>query len=316
MKIIGILRGLTFIFLLGFTSILGTVFFLTPLLPLVVLHPKTARFFMDIFIVIWKLYCSAVYELVFQTKVVITGEPGCPEDSYLIIMNHRTRFDWLYVFSYQIRYGSVWRYTISLKNALKSIPGVGWAMQLAGYIFLQRKWEEDKKLISNGIRYLNLVNFKPQVLLFPEGTDFTPSTKSRSDKFAEQHGLPKYEYVLHPRTTGFAFFVQQMRKENLLDYIIDLTVGYPQNIAQNELDILIGNFPREIHFHVEKHYLKDLPTEKEELEEWCKTRIKSVLIKISYRLRCGCVNNERMEEGGSKIKRDGDGHQRQERKQD
>ena len=42
-----------------------------------------------------------------------------------MIMNHRTRFDWLYLFSYQVRHASVRRYTISLKNGLKFLPGIG-----------------------------------------------------------------------------------------------------------------------------------------------------------------------------------------------
>ena len=53
-----------------------------------------------------------------------------------------------------------------------------------------------------------------QILLFPEGTDLTPRTKTRSDKFAQANGFELYEYVLHPRTTGFTFFVQQMREGN------------------------------------------------------------------------------------------------------
>ena len=51
-----------------------------------------------------------------------------------------------------------------------------------------------------------------QILLFPEGTDLTPTTKARSDRFAEKNDLPKYNHVLHPRTTGFAFLVQKMRE--------------------------------------------------------------------------------------------------------
>ena len=49
------------------------------------------------------------------------------------------------------------------------------------------------------------------MVLFPEGTDFTPGTKIRSDRFAEKNDLPKYDYVLHPRTTGFTYLVEQMR---------------------------------------------------------------------------------------------------------
>lgn len=38
------------------------------------------------------------------------------------------------------------------------------------------------------------------------------NTRTRSDEYAEKNGLLKYEYVLHPRTTGFTFIVEQLRK--------------------------------------------------------------------------------------------------------
>jgi len=45
---------------------------------------------------------------------------------------------------------------------------------------------------------------------------FSPSanTKARSNEFAEKNGLQKYEYVLHPRTTGFTFVVERLREGN------------------------------------------------------------------------------------------------------
>ena len=50
-----------------------------------------------------------------------------------------------------------------------------------------------------------------QILLFPEGTDLTKDTRQRSDNYAEKYDLPKYEFVLHPRTTGFTHVVQEMK---------------------------------------------------------------------------------------------------------
>ena len=58
-------------------------------------------------------------------RVVITGEPvGC-EDSTIILMNHRTRFDWLFIFSYILRHGPLRRFKISMKDILKYVPGPG-----------------------------------------------------------------------------------------------------------------------------------------------------------------------------------------------
>lgn len=50
------------------------------------------------------------------------------------------------------------------------------------------------------------------MLLFAEGTDFSEWGIERSNSFAEKNGLPKYEYVLHPRTTGFTFLCETMEK--------------------------------------------------------------------------------------------------------
>lgn len=38
------------------------------------------------------------------------------------------------------------------------------------------------------------------------------NTRTKSDAFAVKNNLPKFEYVLHPRTTGFTFIVDRLRK--------------------------------------------------------------------------------------------------------
>ena len=40
----------------------------------------------------------------------------------------------------------------------------------------------------------------------------TPESKEKSNWFAKKNGLQPYEFVLHPRTTGFTYLAQQMRK--------------------------------------------------------------------------------------------------------
>jgi len=74
-------------------------------------------------------------------------------------------------------------------------------MQAAGFIFLERKWEKDRPHMQDLLHYFNDPGIEEPLilLLFPEGTDFTEDTKSKSDKFAAAHQLPEYNYVLHPR---------------------------------------------------------------------------------------------------------------------
>ena len=51
-------------------------------------------------------------------------------------------------------------------------------------------------------------------MLFPEGTDRGARAVQISHEFADKHGLPRYNYVLHPRVTGFNLILNEMRKSN------------------------------------------------------------------------------------------------------
>lgn len=57
----------------------------------------------------------------------------------------------------------------------------------------------------------------------------------------------------------------------ILDSILDVTVGYPRTMIQSELQTLRGEFPEEIHFFVEDHPIHTLPSTNVELEDWLKT---------------------------------------------
>lgn len=59
--------------------------------------------------------------------------------------------------------------------------------------------------------YITII-FMSQVVIFPEGTDLTDGSRKRSHQYADSHGLPQYKHVLHPKTTGFTFITQRMRK--------------------------------------------------------------------------------------------------------
>ncbi|XP_034051072.1 lysocardiolipin acyltransferase 1 isoform X3 [Thalassophryne amazonica] len=187
-------------------------------------------------------------------------------------MNHRTRLDWMFLWCCLLRCSYLRLEKICLKAALKAVPGFGWAMQVACFVFIHRRWDVDKKHMENMLDYFCDIREPLQLLLFPEGTDLTENTKAKSDVFAVQNNLPKFEYVLHPRTTGFTFIVDMLRKGENLDAIHDITVAYPKNIPQTERHIILGHFPREIHFHVHRFPVSSLPTSSSDLESWCRER--------------------------------------------
>lgn len=55
----------------------------------------------------------------------MTGDAIERHEKTVVLMNHRTRLDWLYFFSYVFHAKILNRHKIALKSALKWLPGVG-----------------------------------------------------------------------------------------------------------------------------------------------------------------------------------------------
>jgi len=202
----------------------------------------------------------------------------------VVVMNHRTRLDWLYFFNYLFRARVLNRQKITLKAPLKWVPMIGWSLQTAGYMFLNRNAAEDEENIRNSLIYSEELGCKPNILIFPEGTDLSPENKQRSWKYAEKMGLQKYDHVLHPRTKGFVWYVQNLRKVGGIQAVHDVTVGYPDEVITSEKDMLMGNSPKQVMFHVKRYSIDELPSDDEGLSKWInqKWREKEVMLHRFY----------------------------------
>ncbi|XP_036118090.1 lysocardiolipin acyltransferase 1 isoform X3 [Molossus molossus] len=205
-------KGIYFILTLFWGSFFGSIFMLGPFLPLMFVNPSWYRWINNRLVATWLTLPVALLETIFGVKVIITGDAFVPGERSVIIMNHRTRMDWMFLWNCLMRYSYLRLEKICLKASLKSVPGFGWAMQAAAYIFIHRKWKDDKSHFEDMIGYFCDIREPLQLLIFPEGTDLTENSKARSNDFAEKNGLQKYEYVLHPRTTGFTFVVDRLRE--------------------------------------------------------------------------------------------------------
>ena len=149
---------------------------------------------------------------------------------------------------------------------------LGWALQANWNIFLSRSWDTDKQLLKDGIAHFTDSNYPCQLLFFPEGTDLSLSNKEKSHRYANKQGLQKYDYVLHPRTKGFALCVQELRKSKVAPNIVDISVGYIGDMPQNEKELASGEWPTEIHFFAEQFPLNTLPSDEQGLDQWLKRR--------------------------------------------
>ncbi|XP_018055897.1 PREDICTED: lysocardiolipin acyltransferase 1-like [Atta colombica] len=258
----GFLRGTLYCALWYGSIAAGFLFIACPLLPLLLFSPPIFRKCGDILFACWELYPTALLKA-FGVKIYVSGDHISPNESAVLVMNHRTRVDWNFLWAamYQACMPSVGCHKLKfiLKDPIRHIPGPGWIMQMNGFLYITRRWEEDRGRLSRTLDYLIALDSRTQLLIFPEGTDLTKSSKEKSDKYALQHHLPLYTYTLHPKTTGFAYLVQHLQRANYLDAVYDLTIAYPDYIPQSEIDLIKGKFPREVHFHIKRISSADIP---------------------------------------------------------
>ncbi|KAH3727383.1 hypothetical protein DPMN_053317 [Dreissena polymorpha] len=82
------------------------------------------------------------------------------------------------------------------------------------------------------------------LLLFPEGTRWTPEKHAICQKIAKEKGYPEYKHMLLPRPKGFALSMELMQGKSILDYErlinIKLTTHLPN-------DTLCGSFSEQTH---------------------------------------------------------------------
>lgn len=111
------------------------------------------------------------------------------------------------------------------------------------FIYVGRNWKEDEpQMRFMAEKYLQLPNLL--LLIFPEGTDYSPEKHSKSVKvclplslclsrssdyslalqFAKEQGLKPYSHVLTPRVKGFVLLARVLRPR--LQAIYDFTVAY------------------------------------------------------------------------------------------
>uniref|UniRef100_A0A158R9R9 PlsC domain-containing protein n=1 Tax=Taenia asiatica TaxID=60517 RepID=A0A158R9R9_TAEAS len=264
------------------TGFFGVIFMMGPLLPLAYLAPSFFLLLMDCGVRMWCMLSETISLIVISVQLlaqvllsgilriqirlfgdafvlpssVITETVESPSTgtSSLLILNHRTRLDWIFAFSLG-RYAR--HLKVVLKRDLANLPGVGWAMQMDGFIFLRRRIAVDLARIQQAVEYLLRLQGSAHILLFPEGTDLSVYGLKKSDVFAAKAGLPRYRYTLHPHTTGFETFVRALGSD--LAYVYDVTVAYPYALTESELRMATGHCPQEVHFHVRRWPAHQLP---------------------------------------------------------
>ncbi|KAL6710537.1 hypothetical protein ACN47E_008585 [Coniothyrium glycines] len=208
------------------------------------------------------------------------GSLECRFSERMVLMaNHQLYTDWLYLWwiAYTNKmHGFVY---IILKESLKNIPIIGWSAQFYNFIFLSRKWEDDQRTFKKHLGRLNKPKDPMWLIIFPEGTNLSESTRERSKLWAEKNGLKDMKHQLLPRSTGLKFCLNELKETT--EWLYDCTIAYEgvppgqfgQDIFTLRSTFFEGRPPKSVNMHWRRFHLDDIPYENTKaFEVWLRNR--------------------------------------------
>ena len=197
----------------------------------------------------------------------------------VLIANHQIYTDWLYLWWIGYAAGMHGRIYVVLKESLKRIPVIGWGMQFAQFIFLKRKWEDDKPGLAAHMQRLNKPSDPMWLMMFPEGTNLASCTRETSRRWAQKNGIKDGKHTLLPRSTGLQFMLQSLRES--VEYIYDCTIAYEgvqhgqfaQDIFTVGASYFGGRPPKSVNMYWRRFRVSAIPLDDpKQFELWLRSR--------------------------------------------
>lgn len=130
---------------------------------------KATAFFFGSWIALWPFW----FEKINKTKVVFSGDCVPAKERVLLLANHRTEVDWMYLWDLALRKGREGSIKYILKSSLMKLPVFGWVFHIMEFIPVERKWEADELMMRKMLSTFRDPQDPLWLAVFPEGTDFT-----------------------------------------------------------------------------------------------------------------------------------------------
>eukprot|EP00914_Ancora_sagittata_P000564 GHVO01001464.1.p1 GENE.GHVO01001464.1~~GHVO01001464.1.p1 ORF type:complete len:209 (+),score=18.88 GHVO01001464.1:3-629(+) len=115
------------------------------------------------------------------------------------------------------------------------------------------------------------------MVVFPEGTRYNPSYPkviAKSQQYAKDQNLEPLRNVLYPRYKAMQLCLNQLRSK--MDAVYDVTVGYSDTthtktgsrITAPGLSAFLAGKSKELHVHVKRIPLSDVPKQEDKMKQW------------------------------------------------
>lgn len=117
-----------------------------------------------------------------------------------------------------------------------------------------------------------------QLLLFPEGTRFTPAKHKISEDFAREKNLKELKYHLQPRTKGFIASLPSMWGKVPALYNIEVAFKEDEPVKPTMTSLLFGNSIT-CHMYMQRIPIEEVPQTEAEQDKYLRDLFQ---IKVSY----------------------------------
>ena len=200
-------------------------------------------------------------------------------DRMVLMANHQLYTDWLYLWWIAYTNSMHGFIYIILKESLRNIPIIGWSAQFYNFIFLARNWEEDQRTFKKHLGRLNKPNDPMWLIIFPEGTNLSKTTREKSKKWAEKNGLQDMKHQLLPRSTGLKFCLNELK--DTTEWLYDCTIAYEgvppgqfgQDIFTLRSTFFEGRPPKSVNMHWRRFHIDSIPIQNTKaFEVWLRNR--------------------------------------------
>jgi len=165
---------------------------------------------------------------------IAAGETVSPLS--ILISNHQVDLDWLYLWEASRFFDAHSTMKVILKENLKYIPLIGYAMYLLEFLFLKRDWESDRSNLERRLRHFARDHVPVILILFPEGTTINTRALEKSHTYSREKQRPNLDLVLLPRTTGFEACLKSLGSGHHIIYDVTMAFsGYTGEVPTYEM---------------------------------------------------------------------------------
>jgi 1-acyl-sn-glycerol-3-phosphate acyltransferase len=230
---------------------------------------------------LWWTWCALIAEKGYRIRFAMSGDNVPERENAIVVLNHQDMADITVTFTLARSKKRIGDLKWFVKDVLKYVPGVGWGMLFLDCLFVKRNWTDDREYILRVFQNILKYRVPVWIMIFAEGTRVRPDKLEKSRRFAEENGFRPLRHLLLPRTKGFVATMQALPEHT--DAVYDVTIGYVRGVPS--LWQWIKGYVREVHVHVRRFPMRDIPRGEEEIASWLVKRFeeKDDLLDVYYR---------------------------------